>query len=226
MFAGMRRKQQWKSAQQAELRWWHGVSQTGYNHQTPDDFIRSGQRDWLLSQLEFLERPMEYWEDKTIVEFGPGPAGFVEYITAARKIAAEPLIEEYRRSFPHLRVSAVEYLPRAGEDASSIASEIADLSICFNVLDHTFAPEKLIHHLSRVTKPGGDLLFQVNVYLSPEEIAAKSGEHAKLHPYSFYPQDIETMLRAAHFEITKSRCSEDTNDCGEHYFICAGKKVS
>ena len=167
---------------------------------------------------------MTYWENKIIVEFGPGPAGIVEYIKGQRKIAVEPLIEKYRTVYPHLSNSDVEYLPCAAEDAWKIPDQVADLAICFNVLDHTIDPDLVISQLSRVCKPGAELLFQLNVYLSDEELSQKSGLHAELHPHSFFPKTITGLLEKHGFEVWKQFCEEDRNATGEHYFLCACRK--
>jgi hypothetical protein len=98
----------WDKAQRGEFEWWRKIATTGFHGRTTDDFLSVGQREWLLSQLTFLEKQPDSWKDGTVVEFGPGPAGFVEYIEAKRKIAIEPLIGRYRAVFPHLAASTVE----------------------------------------------------------------------------------------------------------------------
>ena len=215
----------WQLAQREELRFWEGISRTGYNEQDPERFIQDGQRQWLLSQLEILEKPLTSWQQGVIVEFGPGPAGFVEYLPAKRKIGIEPLIEEYRALYPHLELSDVEYYPVPAEEAFDIPSGIADLVVCFNMLDHVISPTRVVAEMSRIAKPGADLLFQLNVYLSVEEVLQKPAEHAALHPHSFFPPDVVGLLDTHGFQIVKDHCSPGVNPCGEHYFICAGKRL-
>ncbi len=216
--------EQWIRAQDGEFDWWRSVSSDGYGGQNPEQFIREGQRDWLLSQLAFLEKPLDSWKEKTVVEIGSGPAGFVEYIEADRRIAVEPLIERYRETFPHLAESEVHYISSPGEEAS-LPPEVADLVICFNVLDHTYDPSSVLKQLSRAAKPGADLLFQVNVYKTQAEVDAKHGLHAELHPHSFFPGTVRELLTANGFRIWKESCSEAPNPSGEYYFICAGTKI-
>jgi SAM-dependent methyltransferase len=220
------KEQQWKKAQEGEFGFWHSVATAGYAGQSPEEFLSKGQRNFMLSQLEFLEKPVSHWEDKIVVEFGSGPAGIVEYMKARRKIAVEPLIDKYRSVFPHLADSDVEYFASPGEEAQEIPDNSADLVICFNVLDHTFNPSQIVAQLHRICKPGGDLLLQVNVYTSEEEMEAKSGEHAELHPFSFLPQTVVPLLEEHGFEIWKQYCAEDATPLGEHFFICAGRKLA
>ena len=127
--------------------------------------------------------------------------------------------------FPPLAKSNVEYWNCPGEDIDLILDGIADLVICFNVLDHTRDPIKVLHNLSKVAKTGADLLFQVNVYLSYEEIKKKSKYHVRLHPHSFLPEMIHNMIQMNHFRIQKQWISEEPDPNGEHFFICAGVKV-
>src|SRR5690606_32737426 len=171
----------WQVAQEGEFAFWQGVAKDGYADHDPKQFVDVLQRNWLMSCLAFLDKPLDSWRDKVVVEFGPGPAGFVEYIEARRRIGIEPLIERYRAVFPHLKDSQVEYWSCPAEEADDVPDQCADLVISFNMLDHARDPERVVAQMSRVAKPGADLLFQVNAYLSEAEIAEKTGQHAELH---------------------------------------------
>lgn len=213
------KKRAWKKAQNQEFSWWNGIASNGYKGKNPATFVSDFQRAWMLEQMDFLEKPIEYWSDKTLVEFGPGPAGVVEYVSAKNKFAIEPLIEDYRSVFPHLENSDVIYYSCAAEDCSEIESKIADLSICFNVLDHTYDPQKVIDNLVRITKVGADVLFQLNVFGSESEFQSKAGLHAELHPHSFTKQSLIELLERAGLSLVKSRISEGRNPEGEFFFI-------
>ena len=222
---GASRSKRWKKAQLGEFEWWREIAGKGYNGRTRDEFVSVSQRGWMLSQLKFLEKPFDSWKDGIIVEFGSGPAGFVEYIEAKQKIAIEPLIDHYRKVFPHLAKSNVEYWNCPAEDVGHLLDNIADLVICFNVLDHTRDPNRVIQNLARAAKTGADLLFQVNVYLSDEQIRKKFKKHAEIHPHSFFPETILSMLRMNRFDIRKQQLSEELDVNGECFFICAGVKI-
>jgi hypothetical protein len=79
--------------------------------------------------------------------------------------------------------------------------------------------------MSRVAKPGSNLLFQVNVYITESDLKLKTAEYARLHPQTFSPVEIIALLRENNFEIIKDFCSDEINDYGEHFFICAGRHV-
>jgi SAM-dependent methyltransferase len=227
VLAGFRRNRYaWRRAQKQELDWWRELGAVGYKGQTADAFISQRNRQDLLSELTFIEKPPSHWQDGTIVEFGSGPTGFVEYLEAKRKIAVEPLIDHCRKAFPHLADSDVEYWDCPAEQADRLPEAIADLVICFNMLDHTFDPPKVVANLARVAKPGADLFFQVNVYTTADELRAKDGVHGELHPHSFFPETMLDLLRTSGFDIHKHWCGEELTPCGEHHFLCAGIKQS
>lgn len=217
---------QWVHAQREEAAWWQGVATTGYNGQDPSTFIASGQREAMLQAVAFLDVDPEVFLNACIVEFGPGPAGIVEYLNARKKIAIEPLYEQYRAMFPHLENSSVEYHSTPAEDCSPIADACADLVICYNMLDHVLDPERVLHHMARVSRKDALLLFQVNVYCSTAAISQKSGLHAELHPHSFTQESVIKLLGRFGFETYKQHCSPVANECNEHFFICAAKKTA
>ena len=214
-------KSRWLSAQTEEAKFWEGISKTGYNNQDPAMFIEDSQKRDMLSALNFLDIPNTYWLDKTVIEFGPGPAGVIEYIDAKEKIGIEPLYLEYFKMFPHLKFSKVKYFPIAAEETEQVPSQCADLVICYNMLDHVIEPSKVLHQIKRVIKSDGILLFQINVYDSDLEIQNKSGVHADLHPHSFTRDSITNLLDQHGFKVTKESLAEWKNECDERFFICS-----
>jgi SAM-dependent methyltransferase len=215
-------RKQWLSAQQGEYAFWKGVAETGYNDLSPDDFISIGQRDWLLGQLEFLGKPQDSWKDSVVVEFGPGPAGIIEYIDARERYGVEPLIDKYRADYPHLQTSNVTYYGIPAEEVSVISSGSADLVICFNMLDHTIDPEKVLKELHRIAKPEAAFLFQVNLYREKNQILKRPPEHAALHPHTFVLDEMLETLEKNGLKVLKSHCRQEPTPCGEYYFIAAG----
>lgn len=213
------KKKAWKKAQNQEFSWWNGVATTGYKGRNREQFVAEFQKTWMLEQIEFMEKPINSWVNKTVVEFGPGPAGVVEYLEAKNKIAIEPLIDNYRKVFPHLNESKVNYYNCAAESCDEINDNIADLSICFNVLDHTYNPKKVIQNLVRISKKNADVLFQLNVFASEDEFKTKSGLHAELHPHSFTKDSITKLLEENGLKVIKSRISNGRNPEGEFFLI-------
>jgi len=215
-------KKHWLAAQAGEYAFWKGVAETGYNDLPPDSFIATGQRDWLLGQLMFLGKPLDAWKDSVVVEFGPGPAGFVEYIEAREKHGVEPLIDKYRTDYPHLQKSEVIYHAVAAEHVPAIPDNHADLVICFNMLDHTIDPDHVMKELYRIAKPNAEFLFQVNLYRHKSEILSRPPEHAALHPHCFLLDEMPAFLGAHGFKVSKSHCRMEPTACGEYYYITSG----
>lgn len=219
------RSYKWNKAQLGEYEWWRWLAINGYNGKTRDEFVSLSQRGWLLSQLEILEKPLDSWESGIIVEFGSGPAGFVEYMNAKRKIAVEPLIDKFKLHFPHLLESNVEYWNCPAEDIGHHLDGIADLVICFNMLDHSREPHRVVRKMASVAKPGADLLFQVNVSISDGELRKKSKYHQELHPHSFRPETVRNILQENGFEIRKHFLTEEADANHEHSFICSAVRI-
>lgn len=219
------KKAKWELAQVGEIDFWNGIAQNGYNAQSRDEFVEVGQKKHMLYQLSKLGLPLEHWRDKVVVEFGCGPAGMVEYLETKESYGVEPLYEKYLEQFPHLKNSRVNYLASPAEGPLEIDSNIADLVISFNMLDHVYDPKKVLAEMARVAKKGAILLFQVFVYANKDEIIKKSGHHAELHPQSFLAEEVLEMLKDAGFKINKHDCGKDTNPEGEHFFIAFGEKA-
>jgi len=216
----------WSSAQIEEAKFWEGISKTGYNNQSPEDFIKDTQKKDMLAALSRICHPINYWLDKTVIEFGPGPAGIIEYIDAKNKIGIEPLYHEYLEMFPHLKKSKVKYYNVPAEDTEFLNPQSADLAICYNMLDHVMDPVKILNNIFKVLKCDAPLLFQINVYDSEQEINNKSGVHAELHPHSFTRDSIVELLNHNGFKIESENLFDHLNECGERYFICVCNKTN
>lgn len=81
-FAKSSKKLLWESAQEYESGFWDSVAVHGYMGHPPEQFLSENQRRFMLAQMEHLGKPLSFWADKTVVEFGSGPAGLVEYLQA------------------------------------------------------------------------------------------------------------------------------------------------
>ena len=212
----------WVRAQGAELDFWRAVAREGYAGIPAAEFLERQQRPQMLSAVDFLPVPRGAWRDATVVEFGSGPAGVVEWIEAARRIAVEPLVDEYRRLFPHLERSAVEYLARSAEGPLPLPAACADLVVCYNMLDHVADPGAVVAEMGRVARPGATLLFQVNVYADEAALRAKTGLHAELHPASFTRASALALLARHRFTPVREQFrAEATPETGEHFFLAA-----
>lgn len=78
--------------------------------------------------------------------------------------------------------------------------------------------------ISRVCKRGGWLLLEVNVYFDEQDLARRSEEHARMHPHSFFPDDVIRLVRKYRFEVVKIVKREQVSTDGEHFFLCTARK--
>jgi ubiquinone/menaquinone biosynthesis C-methylase UbiE len=146
----------------------------------------------------------------------------LEYIEAREKHGIEPLIEKYQNDYPHLQKSNVIYHAAAAEDVPAIPDNHADLVICFNMLDHTIDPDKVLKELHRIAKPDAAFLFQVNLYREKNQIFNRPLAHAALHPHTFLLDEMLETLDLHRLKVLKSHCRQEPTPCGEYYFIAVG----
>jgi len=215
----------WNNAQVYELGYWKYIMENGIVcSNVTSDKIYEFQRKNMLETLLYSERPIEFWKDKIIIEFGSGPLGVCEFIDDKEKIAIEPLINEYRKIYNHLQESDVIYLDKCAEGPLNIPDGYADLVVSINMLDHVIDPLKVLNEINRICKTNGYFLFHVNVYLSESDINKKSGMHLDLHPHSFTKIKIFELLESYNLSVIKFYCCPEPNEQNEHHFICFGVK--
>lgn len=113
--------------------------------------------------LEMADKPAGYFEGKSVVEIGPGPVGMLEASNARTKVAIEPLADLYRENnllLPDLRGTV--YLCK-GVEESGLLSNMADVLVASNCIDHVDDLDKALSEIRRILKPGGELFLNVEV---------------------------------------------------------------
>jgi len=93
-----------------------------------------------------------------MVEIGCGPLGFLPFIKGRLKVGLDPIVHNLWK-----KVADVDYMRAIGEFLP-IRSESVDVVICYNVIDHCMDPCRVLKEINRILRPGGLLLFEVNVY--------------------------------------------------------------
>ena len=147
-----------------------------------------------------------------ILEIGSGPIGIVNFLEGDERYAVDPLEHFYqtRPSLVALRRPGVTYVDGTGErlpfeDAS------CSLVIIENVIDHTYAPEKILREIHRVLEPDGRLYLTVNVHT-----AWGAGLHAVLaalridkgHPFTFTSGTLRPLLAASGFRVLREQVED------------------
>ncbi len=124
----------WNKSQQAEVVFWENF--TSIRDHFSEKYWQK-ELDNCQGHIRFKD-----FEGKSILEVGCGPKGMIHYVPGAKKVGVDPLIEEYRR----LHISEdgnVKHITGVGE-CLGFEDGSFDIVVCFNVLDHSEIPQKVI----------------------------------------------------------------------------------
>lgn len=191
----------WLKAQEYEQAFWRQLG----------DNIEAGTRehlDWYKWRATQLEERLAWISDTRprvggVLEIGSGPIGIVNFLEWGERYAIDPLEHFYRTkpSLVALRTPGVMYLDGTGE---RLPFEDASFSLVIidNVIDHTYAPRKILLEIQRVLGPGGCLYLSVNVHTAWGALL-----HALLavlqidkgHPFTFTSRRLSQLLTANQF---------------------------
>jgi SAM-dependent methyltransferase len=193
----------WVSAQEYERAFWQ-------KRATAIAAGREGQLDWydwkarqLDARLTSLPDPLP--RTGRVLEIGSGPVGIVNGLSWGERIAIDPLERFYREqpSLVHLRRPGTSYVHGTGEQLP-VADESCALVIIENVIDHTYAPARILREIARVLEPRGCLYLLVNAHtrwgaMLHDALAALRIDRG--HPYTFTPGTLRTFLETHGFAI-------------------------
>jgi len=122
----------------------------------------------------------------TVLEVGCGPVGLIKHLGMSRRVAVDPLLNEFRKDgFPideHYR--GCELLPSSAEDV--VLDGQFDLVLCLNVLDHCMDAEKVLRRLVAWTKPDGALILR-------SDLRSRNGGSV-YHPIVFTREDVNRVF--------------------------------
>lgn len=192
------KEERWNIAQKYEKNWWNskreGISITFYKNFAKD------LKDILTGILEIKK-------DTSILEIGSGASGTITFIDSENKYAIDPLEYYYStvKEFTKDRDPRVHYFTAKGE-ALPFDSEMFDLIIIDNVLDHCSDPEKVIFEMKRVLKSAGVIYFRQNTYhywgvfvrFIMEKIIFDKG-----HPFTFSKTHLKKLFNRFNFTIVR-----------------------
>ena len=169
----------------AELRWWleewQPVVRAGGFHpgdaldlldgEQPADTYEG--RRWQQARAEVKRVLREagiddghFFDDKVVVDIGPGPLGFPDACPARLSIGVEPLADLYREHGLFLEGSNAEYLA-VGAEQIPLESNTVDVVVARNSLDHVDDPDAVLAEIQRLLKPGGTLILNFDVGHEP-----------------------------------------------------------
>ena len=135
-----------------------------------------------------------------VLEIGSGPIGIVNFLEWGERYAIDPLEHFYRTQPPwsSLRNRGVTYLDGTGEQLP-FEDASCSLVIIDNVIDHTYAPAKILQEIQRVLAPDGRLYLSVNVHTHGAPFSTTCWPSCRIdkgHPFTFTSQTLRRLLAA------------------------------
>lgn len=178
---------EWKEAQNHDI-------QVYSKRQTYADMERA---KTILNQFG---KNLEDIKQKTILSIGAGMGIIHSLDFKCKNIALDPLTIYNSKK---LKESHADLVTGIGEDLPFNDDSI-DFVYSYNVLDHCIDPGKVIKEASRVTRPGGELLLEINTYEVPkiirESIIAQLDTE---HPHHFSSAEVRSLVRTKGYSIKR-----------------------
>ncbi len=182
---------------QAEKAFWKGLTEFGH-------FSRQA---W-ESQLARDDLSFEFFEGKVVCEVGCGPFGMIYHAPGGRRIGIDPLIDYYRELglLDTQRTAGMTLINSGGESINDLGDSIADIVICYNVLDHVRRPQCVLKEIRRILRPEGTLYLNCHVIsrlLIPCRSALRHLDAA--HPHHFSAAQLRRLVRDGGFAIGREK---------------------
>jgi SAM-dependent methyltransferase len=193
-----------------ELSWWlsHWEPALAGGGFLPDDVLEllpgeapardyTGRR-WQQARAEVVRVLREagiadraFFEDKVVVDIGPGALGFPDACPGRVCIAVEPLAQRFADANLLLDSAAVYLTARA--EAIPLLSGTADVVLARNSLDHVDDPRAAIAEAQRLLRPNGTLILNFDVDHTPTATEPHTLDVAQvrswLHPMAIVFED-------------------------------------
>jgi ubiquinone/menaquinone biosynthesis C-methylase UbiE len=187
----------WEIAQNSEKEYWEGFTKDSLlkeEAERHEQKARALEREW--SKYVKLDK------NSRILQIGCGPEDVINYISAGKKYAIDPLAEFYRKKFG-LDYNSISFLEGRAESLP-FPDGFFDVVILANVLDHVEQPQKALSEITRVLKKDGLFHFE-NLFYQKEFILLSSiyGAARKLltgeifnihHPFMFLLKDLKNLI--------------------------------
>lgn len=140
----------------------------------------------------FFQKNIE--KSAIVIDFGCGGGYLLKNIKSGRKIGIEPNMAAAKT----IERNGVEHYQNTQQVKEKLGTEIADVIISTNVLEHTLNPLQEIINLRDLLKTGGRIHFivpcdSVSYKYDPNDI-----NH---HLYSWSPQNLGNLFKEAGFKI-------------------------
>jgi SAM-dependent methyltransferase len=193
----------WQQAQEYERGFWQRL---GHNIEAG----QVGQLDWYRWRAERVEELLGRTQAPPsrrgrVLEIGSGPIGIINFLDWDERYAVDPLESFYAQqpSLIRLRNPGATYLAGSGEQLP-IEDTSCALVIIDNVIDHTYAPERILREISRVLEPSGQLYLSVNVHTTWGAFLHSLLAILRIdkgHPYTFTSSSLRQLIARGGFAI-------------------------
>lgn len=198
-------KSRWVDAQENELAVWqrtvNDLSDLLDEIAETAALVRFGTQHGLGASARVLELgigPLGIgWSAFTPTERAVGVDSLARLAVSTPDHSIDRFFKELQERTDYLEADATERLPM--DDASF------DLVVCENVVDHTQDPRAVLAEGRRLVRPGGRLLFGVNVFsvigiVKWRQVTRRLQPHhpnVLCHPHSFLETDLDGLLSSA-----------------------------
>ena len=183
----------WTSAQRSEKHYWNSRK----------EWINDDDRNkmfWEEMLKEGYGLSYDFFKDKKVLEIGCGPAGIIFSIDNAKeRVGLEPLDITNLLNDP----SKKDVVKKGTGENLHYSDKSFDIVLCFNVLDHTNNPSKVLNEIYRVLAENGEFLLWIHVlkqrYKFLKPILNKLDSP---HPHHFTYIDILNLIDPVGFKLT------------------------
>lgn len=195
----------WRTAQAYERGFWSQVSKQTAPNDDPLNFY-----EWRSNRLveRLKDQGLGHIADESTasLEIGAGPVGVSAFFPAGDRVAVDPLENYYKKQpdLTKLRDPNVTHLSGVGEDLPC-KSNLFDLVIIENCIDHVRNPYKVMREIDRVLRSDGVLYMTVNCRTRWGYLVHRLLSRLRIdagHPHTFTMTRVQNDLMARHrFEI-------------------------
>ena len=170
-------------------------------------------------------------QEVSVIDIGSGPTCLGRFFTFGKKVYLDPLMDFYKEYYK-------DKLPSDGRLINAMAENIPfpdktfEVAFCYNALDHSLQPSKIIDEIERILKPGGYLLLGIYTHNPLMKFIRVLMEKLwvfkeRPHPHSFTVRNIEEMLKKgfATRQVNRIKGTESLLNFKRRFYILILQKV-
>jgi 2-polyprenyl-3-methyl-5-hydroxy-6-metoxy-1,4-benzoquinol methylase len=141
-------------------------------------------------------------EKPAILEIGPGFGTFSALANESGFFGTVSVVERTPSMAEACRAKGLQVIESALEDVANDFFELADVIVCFEVIEHVFDPLNFLKSVNKMMKPRGLLMFTCpngkgfDTEMLQEASPSVDTEHVNL----FNPQSADLLLKRADFD--------------------------